>query len=668
MQNVSANARTTDVDADDARRFRRGKTQRELFDPLAAQRRRNAAPDHHKHLHDFEPVGYLTLDHPGVIREIDATGRQLLKRLDKSPSGLPFIQFVAEPDRQKFRDHLRLCRESNRRVSTELRLARRRGATVWLELISLSALPEGGDQAEFRCALLDVTTRKQAEQARQDDGIRLRGVANSLPALVWICDADKRCTYFNQRWLEFTGRRIDEQLAAGWTAGIHPRDRYRSWKSFRAFFNARAEFKMEYRRRRQDGEFRWVLDNGVPLFGPAREFRGYVGSCMDITEHKRMEEALAEARDQMEERVFQRGRDLEQANAKLLAEIQEHRLAELALRESEERLTDFFERSPLGLVWAGPEGRICRVNQAWIELAGRSRAECLKHRAGEFFTEPQAAADLLRCVRRGEVVRDLRLRIRRRDGDIRHCLVDADGLWEHGRLIYSRWYVRDITPRARLEREILLVAEREQRRIGRDLHDDLCQQLTGIEYLSQSLARRLSERSVVGPARAREIAGMVREAITRTRELARGLAPVQLESGSLMGGLRDLSRRTRKLWGIDCRFICPKPFLNRDDVLNVHLYRIAQEAVANAVKHGLAKRVTIRLTRDKNRLELAIEDNGAGMPACVRAGKGMGLHVMQHRANVIGGTLSVRRNRRGGTSVKCIVKNGSGVAPSNGEL
>jgi signal transduction histidine kinase len=293
-------------------------------------------------------------------------------------------------------------------------------------------------------------------------------------------------------------------------------------------------------------------------------------------------------------------------------------------------------------------------------LAGCPRADCLRRRLPEFLADPQSAAGLLGRLKRREVIHDHRVRLRRNDGAIRHCLVDADGLWEQGRLIHSRWFIRDVTRQVELEREILLVTEREQRRIGRDLHDDLCQQLTGIEFLSQSLVRRLSHRAPAGATRAREIAGMVRQAISHTRELAHGLSPVQLEAGSLTDALRTLSGRARKLFGLDCRFHCAEPFLNRDDALTVHLYRIAQEALANAVKHGKATRVDIRLAHNQNQVALFVTDNGTGLPANIRAGKGMGLRVMQYRAHVIGGTLRVERGRRGGTVVACTVKGDNG--------
>ena len=140
-------------------------------------------------------------------------------------------------------------------------------------------------------------------------------------------------------------------MAGGWIAGIHPDDRQRCRKVYTVFSDARVEFKIEYRRRRFDGEYHWVLDTAVPLFSPANEFRGYIGSCVDITNHKRMEEALAEAHDKLEQRVRLRTRELTLANTALLAEIKERRQTEQALRESEERLADFFERSPLARIF-----------------------------------------------------------------------------------------------------------------------------------------------------------------------------------------------------------------------------------------------------------------------------------------------------------------------------
>jgi signal transduction histidine kinase len=187
------------------------------------------------------------------------------------------------------------------------------------------------------------------------------------------------------------------------------------------------------------------------------------------------------------------------------------------------------------------------------------------------------------------------------------------------------------------------------------LHDDLCQQLTGIEFLTQTLAGRLSGASPADADRAREIARMVRKAIDHTRELAHGLSPVQLDTLGLSGALEELADRTRKFFKIDCRCRCNMQAWSHDPALGIHLYRIAQEAVSNAIKHGRAQCVEIALVRNKYRLVLAVSDNGVGLPLNLRRTKGAGMRLMKYRAGAIHGDMVVRRNRDGGPTVSCTI-------------
>ena len=251
-----------------------------------------------------------------------------------------------------------------------------------------------------------------------------------------------------------------------------------------------------------------------------------------------------------------------------------------------------------------------------------------------------------------------RARLRHKDATRREVVIDANGLWEQGRLVHSRWFTRDITRRVELEREILAISEREQRRLGHDLHDDLCQQLAGIEFLSQRLASGLAVRSAARAPQAKEIAQMVRRAMTQTRELARGLSPVRLEADGLADALRELAVGTRKVFGCDCRFRCDPPVLVPDHTVAIHLYRIAQEAVSNAIKHGQARRIEIGLTAKGHSVTLAVKDNGTGIPRKLPKRKGMGLRIMRYRAEVIGGALKVEPDPHGGTRVACSVAEG----------
>ena len=140
---------------------------------------------------------------------------------------------------------------------------------------------------------VDVTDRKQAEDAVRESEERFRLVANTAPVLIWMSGADKLCTYFNKPWLDFTGRSLSAQLGNGWVEGIHSEDQQRCLETYTHAFDGHKDFRMEYRLRRHDGEYRWVLDIGVPRFNPDGSFAGYIGSCMDVTERKLAEEALS---------------------------------------------------------------------------------------------------------------------------------------------------------------------------------------------------------------------------------------------------------------------------------------------------------------------------------------------------------------------------------------
>ncbi len=224
-----------------------------------------------------------------------------------------------------------------------------------------------------------------------------------------------------------------------------------------------------------------------------------------------------------------------------------------------------------------------------------------------------------------------------------------------GRVTHWLVIMRDITDRRRLEKGILEISDREQRRIGQDLHDGLCQQLAGIELMSQALEQKLQMRSKADAARVGEIAGHVRDAISQTRLLARGLSPLTLESEGLMSALQELSLNTEKMFRVSCHFECDPPVLVSDHSVATHLFRVAQEAVSNAIKHGKSSLISIRLSHDANQLTLAVTDNGIGIPAVSPKQQGMGLKIMRSRASTIGGLLTIRKNPDVGTSVICSV-------------
>ncbi|MDP1586454.1 MAG: sensor histidine kinase, partial [Prosthecobacter sp.] len=207
--------------------------------------------------------------------------------------------------------------------------------------------------------------------------------------------------------------------------------------------------------------------------------------------------------------------------------------------------------------------------------------------------------------------------------------------------------------RQRLEREILQISEREQQRIGRDLHDDLGQQLAGLSIMATVLTRTLAGRTAPEVPAAARISGLLKEAVAMTRSLARGLHPVTAEPEGLVSALCDLAARMTGMFHIDCQFDCPTAVQVNDTTAATHLYRIAQEAVSNGVKHGQAQQVRIGLSSDAETLTLTIKDDGCGISALDPRRQGMGLRIMHYRAGMIGARVSIANQTSGGTCVTC---------------
>jgi len=213
----------------------------------------------------------------------------------------------------------------------------------------------------------------------------------------------------------------------------------------------------------------------------------------------------------------------------------------------------------------------------------------------------------------------------------------------------------DITERKRLEQEVSRISDLEQRRIGQDLHDGVCQHLAGIEMKCQVLDENLQAGASPHAAQAGEIAGHVREVIAQIRSLARGLSPVVLESEGLMSALRGLAGDTEKLFDVRCRFAGGAPVLIHNPDVATHLYRIAQEALTNAIKHGKARSIEIKLSAAADKIVLLIKDDGAGLAQPPGESAGMGLRIMRYRAGMIGATVLLEPRRTGGAAVLCLL-------------
>ena len=217
--------------------------------------------------------------------------------------------------------------------------------------------------------------------------------------------------------------------------------------------------------------------------------------------------------------------------------------------------------------------------------------------------------------------------------------------------------IRKPPKRVLLEREIVEITRREKERIGRELHDGLCQSLAGIAALSSTLSRDLAANAdPAASATAGEIARLLNEAIGQARDLARGLGAVGLDAAGLAEALQTLAGNVRHLFHVSCTLTCDRLFPSLSGEAESHLYRIAQEAVHNAIVHGRAEHIDIGLTCADGKGVLTVRDNGTGLPDGVGSSHGIGLRTMDYRAHEIHGCLKVCRQSPRGTVVTCVFR------------
>ena len=254
---------------------------------------------------------------------------------------------------------------------------------------------------------------------------------------------------------------------------------------------------------------------------------------------------------------------------------------------------------------------------------------------------------------------------RKKDGSEFWCRATVSGFQHsnHGKVWIS--VHTNITDQKMAEQALLEISDHEQARIGQDLHDGLCQQLIGIAFASNTLSQKLAQRGIPEETDAQRISKMLDEAITQAHTTARGLFPVQLDAEGLTSALHELAESTRRQTRSDCWLDCPDPVHISTPNITTHLFRIALEAVNNAVKHGRPKQIVIRLTQNEELIELAVLDDGCGIPDPLPLNHGLGINIMAYRARTIGGRLRVFRRPEGGTAVTCNICRQKGPAVVN---
>jgi signal transduction histidine kinase len=419
----------------------------------------------------------------------------------------------------------------------------------------------------------------------------------------------------------------------------------------------------------------------------------------EVAERKRVEQELRRTQEGLETRVEERTRELALANGNLRVEVIERTEAQTALKVLNETLEQrVAERSAAaeqrarelaqseaalrrqtsilqsilnsmgdGVIVADASGKILLFNPAAERLLraglgtvapGDSFEQYQTYLSDTLTAFPTNEHPLLRAMR-GEIIDGAEILLRQSDASeglwltaTGRPLINEQGQVQGGVVVYT-----DLSARKQMERQVAEISDREQRRIGQDLHDTLCQQLVSIAFAAEFLRDKLERYKLPEAAQAENIAEMINDGITQARHLARGLYPVRLEMEGLASGLEELAETTQRRNNVSCQFSCEEQIFIHDTVAGNNLYRIAQEAINNALKHGHGKNISIGLGAVDEEVILTVKDDGVGFPHGMDASAGMGLHIMNYRAKMIGASLDIRRGAGGGTIVLCSFHN-----------
>jgi PAS domain S-box-containing protein len=452
---------------------------------------------------------------------------------------------------------------------------------------------------------------------------RYKVLLDQIPAVVFMAYLDDGIgeAYVSPQIEKLLGFSQKEWLEdpVSWYRQIHPEDKARWSLEAAGMFLSGKALRSSYRVMARDGRVVWFhcearlvrRDDGRPWF--------IHGVGFDITELKEAEAALEQERSVVS-----------------------------AIFDTVGALVTVLDR----------QGRIVRFNRACEQTTGYSFEEVRGRGVREVFMIPEEIerfTSILDQLRNGVLPNDYESYWLTKSGERRliswsgTVLTDSEGNVTH--IIASGI---DVTERKRLEKAVLEVSTREQRRIGQDLHDGLGQHLTGIAFMGKVLEDRLAEASLAEASEAAKIVRLVNESIKMTRDLARGLLPVVAEARGLMSALDRWAGEVSDLFHVACRFECRHPVLIHDGTLADHLFHLAQEAVNNAIKHGRPRNITIGLASVNGRGTLTVQDDGLGFETASGSHSGLGLRIMRYRAKMIGGSLEVNSNPGMGTVVTCL--------------
>lgn len=449
---------------------------------------------------------------------------------------------------------------------------------------------------------------------------------------------------------------------------VHAADRQRVSEAHENAVHAKMPYSIEYRLLTPDGRVKHAHERGETHYDAQGLPLRSIGTVQDITKTKLADEALQRAHQTLfvlkecDEALARAGGEKELLSriCRIIVEVGQAKTAWVGFARHDE------QKNVRVAAWEGAGKRgYSKKRFTWEDIPGVTGPVGIAISTGKvsvFRNPPKESSEVESPF---DYVSGIGIPLFW-DGECRGALgvasMHADAFNEQeiefykqlgADLTFGLEALRSRAERERLQKELLKISEREKQLISQELHDGLCQNLAGAALMGGFLYSKLARRDDPDAAHAKQICDLLNVGVDEARNLSHGLHPVGPEGEGLMNALSKLADTVCNLFHIRCFFRCPEPVIFEDEVASTHLFRIAQEAINNARKHGEADRVLISLRHTPEGISLTIRDNGVGLPLKPRKKSGMGLSIMNHRASVIGAKLQLRRAGKKGTVVSC---------------
>jgi PAS domain S-box-containing protein len=587
---------------------------------------------------DAVPDAMLVINQVGEIVAANTRAEKLFGCSREQLTGKPVESLIPATLRDQHHDHresyFRDPRVRSMGSGLDLSALRSDGTEVPVD-INLSPLTTN-DGTFIVAAIRDTTELRRVQELKQLEAIlhetresedRFRLVSDFAPVMIWMSGTDKLCIYCNKSWLDFTGRSLDQESGNGWAEGIHPDDRQKCIDTYTQAFDRREEFRMEYRVRRHDGEYRWLYDVGVPRFSADRTFAGYIGSCVDVTERRRAEEAARESDERL--------RLATQAGKMFAYEW--------------DAATDVIVRAGNCPEIFGVLGIDESTSTTGQKILARVHPEDRERLVAEMAALSPARPDLR-----------ISYRMVRQDGTVIWLERSSRAYFdEHGKLQRIIGMVADVTVRKLAEEALsqigakLIVAQEEERaRIARELHDDISQRLALLAMQLDSITQDLPASMVdlkLGIGQAKR---QTSELGSDIQALSHRLHSSKLQYQGIVVAARSFCQELSEQHKVDIEFTHSDipPAVPED--ISLCLFRVLQEALGNAVKHSGVRHFEVELRSALEGIHLTVRDAGLGFdPNGVMSKRGLGLISMLERVNMVKGMFSIDSRPEHGTTI-----------------